>query len=698
MYTGPHAVRLRFITGVIICLFLVLWVRVGVLQAVRHDRYYQRLVDQSVKPITIAANRGAILDRNGVQLATNLPSFSYGVRPKLMGNLRSAAQHLSEAAGMNPAAVRGILATDAPFVWLIRQTGPAVSARLDRLGMPGLEKIEESRRHYPFDAVGAQVIGYTDIDGCGIEGVEVCFEAVLANRNGKSQVLRDALGQEARTVGTPTIKPRDGCDVVLAIDRRIQEIADEELEDVVGRFDARWGGAIVLNPETGEVLAMSNVPLFDPNAPGHVPTEVRRNRLVADMIEPGSTFKIVVFSEALESGVVREGDLINCENGKYRIAGHTINDSHELGLITAADVLIQSSNIGSVKIGERVGSARLYKRARSFGFGTVSGIEFPSETGGNLPHPRSWSKLSLPTISFGQGVAVSPLQLALAYSTIANGGLLMKPILVREVVETAGRQGRTVEPQVIRRVMTEETARRLTDILCGVVERGTGMAAAIPNVRIAGKTGTAQRPRKDGPGYEPGQYISSFIGFVADREPRLVCLVMVDSPKGLYYGSQVAAPVFKQIVNRVMNLGNEPNTRPESAPDRPEPITPMLAATVPDLRDRSIAEAVASLRELGLRTRIVGDSTVVARQVPEAGAHLSPGGSVTLYSPVMTAVGADCIPMPDLRGQTVREAVRNLVESRLKVNISGSGIVQRQTPDPGSLVKLGTVCVIACGR
>ncbi|MFC1528457.1 penicillin-binding transpeptidase domain-containing protein [Candidatus Latescibacterota bacterium] len=700
MLARPHIIRLRFVTIMMVILWLVLWVRIGIIQGIRHERYSERAISQRIKPVILRANRGNILDRNGVPLAINLPSASYGMRPEEITDVEKAARVLSQAVDMNVMSVTKVLTSNKKFVWLVRHAEPLVIRAIDSADIMGVHKLQEFRRYYPLGIIGSQVIGYTDIDGRGIEGCELYVNDNLSGWDGRSKVFRDALGRAALSLDDPDIEPQDGLDVVLTIDWRIQEIADEEVEKSVVGLNAVWGGVIVINADTGEILAMSNTPRFNPNDLSNFDPKVfdpnnRRNRLVTDMLEPGSTFKIVTFAEALESGVVYEDDLIDCENGKFRVANHTINDSHKLGIVPVSDVFIHSSNIGSVKIAEKIGKHRLYERARLMGFGTATGIDVPDETKGSLPNPRTWSKLSLPTISFGQGVAVSPIQLAMAYCAVANGGFLMRPYIIKEVKDKGTRSGRITNPQKIRRTMKTETARRLTELLSLGVEYGTGKEAAIPNICVAGKTGTAQRPREGKKGYESGRYVSSFIGFIVDRDPRILCLVMIDSPKGLYYGSQVAAPACKNILNRILNISKGPWSPVMVEKDDEKGKKEGL---VPGLKGMSIHAAVAKLREFGFSTSVVGDSSNVLNQLPRPGAKLNRGDDITLYSNIMTTEKSNFIKVPELRGKTVREAVQYLVQAQLKVNIQGSGIVSNQSPPAGSLVKHGTVCKIACKK
>ena len=571
MQTGPHITRQKFIAVFMGAMWACLAMNTGIIQFLHHDRLYRTAVNQSTMPVTLKAARGAIVDRNGVEMAVTLSSASYGVWPNKVIDTEVAARAFARAAGLDEAEVKTTLASKKKYLYLVRHadigTMKKLDAAIDTLDNPLLvkvkafEKIPEFKRCYPLGKIGAQVIGYTDVDNRGIEGCELFFNRELAGSDGRSVLLRDAMQRSDRFLAEPVVEARNGLNVRLTIDWRIQEIAEEELETAVENARASYGGVVVLDSSTGEILAMANVPRFDPNDPASfnsLDPAYRRNRLVTDMIEPGSTFKVVAFSEALESGKIRETDMIDCMGGSYRIGSHVINDSHEHGVLTAEDVLVYSSNIGTIKIAERIGKQKLYERARLLGFGEVTGSDFPNETRGMLPNPRTWSNLSLPTISFGQGVAVSPLQIVAAYAAIANGGELLSPRIIRELRDKNDAAVRRAEIRRIRRVMTRETAARLTGILCAAVDRGTGRTAAIPGVLLAGKTGTAQRIQEGGKGYAGGKYVSSFIGFNTDRDPKLVCLVMIDSPVGVYYGSQIAGPVFKNIMNRIISMGNSP--------------------------------------------------------------------------------------------------------------------------------------------
>lgn len=715
MQTGPHITRQTFVMIIMALLWIVLAAKIGVIQLARHDQFRLKVLDQSIDQEKVKASRGRILDRNGVQMAFSMTTASYAVWPGKISNRESTIRILADSAGLSPEAINRIFTSGEKHVYLAKQADAATMQKMDRtieavvkmdraiakknkqkkIIPQCFEKVTTSKRYYPLGKIGAQAIGFTNTDNRGIEGCELFFDNELSGRDGRSRQMKDAVGESGSFIAEPIVNAHDGMDMVLTIDWRIQEIAEEELEAGVKSAKAVAGYVIVLDSSNGELLALGNVPRFDPNDHTSFSAQdstARKNRLATDMFEPGSTFKIVTFAEALETGKVKETDMIDCQNGQYRIGSHVIHDSHKLGVLPARDVLIHSSNIGTVKIAEKIGKQKLYERARLFGFGEVTGSDFPNETGGRLPNPQTWSNMSLPTIAFGQGVAVSPLQLTAAYASIANGGELISPRIVKEFVSSDGRVEKPAEIRRIRRTMTEQTARQLSDLLCSVVEEGTGLSAAVPNVRIAGKTGTAQRIQEGGKEYVKGKYISSFIGFIADRNPRLVCLVIIDSPVGVYYGSQVAAPVFKNIINRIINMGGSPANQMIAT----APSASVASVTIPDVKNMSIPDAAAKLRSAGLIPTIVGDPTVVVKQFPLAGAKINPGAHLTLYTNSFTLARGDSVAVPDITGKPLREAVQDLVQANLMVKVTGSGIVRSQDPVPGSLVACGTMCEIAC--
>jgi stage V sporulation protein D (sporulation-specific penicillin-binding protein) len=698
MQSGNHITRQKCSLLITAGIWMLMAGKIAAIQVFEHGRLHDSATSQREQEVTLRGSRGRILDRNGTELAVNLDSFSYGLRSNKVNNNAQTVSFIAKATDISAGRIRSMVESKKSFQWLVRQSDSETAGRLDALKLPCLEKFSEPRRCYPLGMVGAQLIGYTDIDGKGIEGCEFFLDDTLVGRDGRSVVLRDGRTRSIQSFDKPEIAPQNGGEVTLTIDWRIQEIAEEELEAGVTKYDAVSGGAIVLDTETGEILAMANAPRFDPNnidASGSPRPEFRKNRLSTDMLEPGSTFKIVTFIEALETGVVKEDDIIFCENGKWRVYNHTINDSHELGNATVREVMVHSSNIGTAKIADKIGKKNLYERARLLGFGEVTGFDLPGETPGMLENPRNWSGLSLPTISYGQGVAVSPLQLVASYAAIANGGMLRSPKVIKSIRKSDGTVTVSPEKRDIRRAMKPETAARLTDILCEVVASGTGTSAAIPGVRIAGKTGTAQRVKEGVKGYAAGLYISSFMGFVADRDPRILCLVLIDSPKGVYYGSQVAAPVFRNIINRMLNMGDNLWISNEVA-EHPAPPAP--ASELPDVVGLGVEKAISVLERKGFTVSVVGDPTVVAKQMPFPGAKLNIGATVTLYSNVRERASENSVLVPDLTGKTMREAVQQLVQANLKVSVDGTGHVKEQMPKAGTEVAYGTICTITCQK
>jgi cell division protein FtsI/penicillin-binding protein 2 len=702
MQTGPHLIRQKVVMAGVFLMWICMAGRIGVIQIMDHDELSVSAKNQSTKNVTLKGKRGSIFDSNGVQLAMNLESASYGLRSSAVEDRDETVRVLSGATGLSSSGIRKMVASKKSFQWIVRQADSSVMEKLDKANLPGIEKIPNVKRYYPLGMIASQIIGYTDIDGKGIEGCEYYFNSKLTGHNGRSVAKRDARQKLTPTFDDPIVEAQDGSDIILTLDWRIQEIAEEELMAGVEKWSAASGGVIVLDTGTGEILAMANVPRFDPNDPDFYDSskfdpEFRKNKLATDMIEPGSTFKIVPFIEALESGITHEDELIDCENGKYRIGRHTIHDSHDMDIVPASEVFIHSSNIGTVKISEKIGKKKLYERARLMGFGEITGFDLLDETPGRLMDPRKWSKLSLPTISYGQGVSVSPLQISMAYAAIANGGVLLSPKIVKTIRSGGNNNAKMMEKKEIRRAMTKETADRMTELLCKTVETGSGVNAAIPGIRLGGKTGTAQRVIEGVKGYAPGLYISSFVGFIADRDPKILCYVIIDCPKGVHYGSQVAAPIFKNIMLRTLNVGG--GKWANMVADASEVSTiHSEVITVPDMNGADVRAAVGELGAIGFKTVVIGDSTRVARQSPLPGAKLNVGEKITLYSNVVTGANKNEIKVPNLKGKSLREAVQHLVQLNLEVSVSGSGVVHSQSPKAGSVVEYGTVCTIACNK
>jgi cell division protein FtsI (penicillin-binding protein 3) len=491
-------------------------------------------------------------------MAISVESTSIGVRPGPIEDTVQAARDLSRLLELDPARTQLDLHGRRKFIWLKRRATPREVQAVRELGLPGMEFIPELSRFYPNRGLAAQVIGFTGTDGNGLEGLEFSFDKELRGGSRSLSVRRDALGQTFHAERTVDAAASGGRNLVLTIDRTIQYVAERALESAVEAAEAASGVAVVMDPRTGAVLAMANVPLFNPNAFGRFPRTAWRNRAVTDAFEPGSTMKIFSAAGAIESGGCTPDTIFFCENGKYRIGKDTVHDTRPHGWLSLRKIIKYSSNIGAVKMSEMIGPDLLHQTLRAFGFGGRSGIEFPGETPGSLSAPGRWSEIDTGAISFGHGISVSALQLAAAASAIANDGVLMKPYLVQAVTDPAGKQVETREPLEIRRVISAKTARTVRSMMRGVVaEGGTGEQAAIEGYAVCGKTGTAQK--LDETGAYTDQYLASFVGFLPAEAPRLTILVVIDEPaKNKHYGGVAAAPAFRRIAQETLNYLNIP--------------------------------------------------------------------------------------------------------------------------------------------
>jgi len=501
--------------------------------------------------------------------------------------------------------------------------------------LTGIDSVEEDRRFYPQGTLAAPLLGFTDIDAKGLEGIERKYDRYLRGEPREILEERDATGQTF--VVQDGIAPPEALNIRLTLDAGLQYIAEQELLHSVTETRAAGGTAVVLDPETFEVLVLAHVPTFDPNDPGKTRAEDRRNPVISNCYEPGSTLKTLLAAAALDSDRVRPEEPIFCEHGNYRVGRHTIHDHHPYGTLTFAEVLQHSSNIGAAKIGERLGKAIYHKYLRDFGLGQRTGIDLPMESPGILASVENWARINLVTASFGQGVATTPLQIASAYAALANGGKLMKPYLVRAIYDADGKAVKTNNPTMVRQVVRPEVAKLLVQLLENVVDgEGTGRRARIEGVRVAGKTGTSQKIDGAG-GYSARGRIASFVGIVPADQPRFVILVAIDEPKTAVYGGEVAAPVFQAIarqallragidgrkpkvelasVNNLMVTGQGKNERvfKRARQTVPSSFSPFTVETTEDttlnFMGMSLRSALRLARQQGLRVTAVGNGYV----------------------------------------------------------------------------------------
>jgi cell division protein FtsI (penicillin-binding protein 3) len=532
--------RIVLLAGVFVVVFGAALVRAVWLQVVNGHEYGRMAASQHQQTVTIPAARGTIFDRLGRPLAIGEQATTVFANPRHVANAQNATLALSKRLGVPPADLYERLTnTSSEFVYVARKSSPVKAAAVERLHIPGLGFYAEELRTYPQRRVAAQVLGFAGVDNKGLEGLESSLEKVLRGRPGSQTIVKDPFGRAIEIVSTRPEAP--GGNVVLTIDNQVQANAETVLAETVHRWGAKAASAIVMDPATGAVLAMATAPGFDANRFALASPDRRRNRAVTDTYEPGSTFKLVTITAALSEKVVRPRTRLRLPS-TIRVADRVIHESHSRGTqtMTVRRILEESSNIGTITVAERLGAGRLADWIDRFGFGRPTGIDFPGESGGLALPLDQWSGSTIGTVPIGHGIAVTPLQMASAYSAIANGGILRTPYLVDRVA------GKRVEHATGHRIVTRAVSRQVMSMLRGVVLEGTGTEAAIPGYTVAGKTGTAAKVNANGR-YSSSRYVASFVGAVPASKPRLVIMVMVDEPHGAIWGGVVAAPAFQEI-------------------------------------------------------------------------------------------------------------------------------------------------------
>jgi len=544
------------IVGVIFSLiFATIGAKAVYLQIFCGSRLSQKAADQYEKSLKSTGKRGTIYDTKMTEMAVSIDVTSIAAHPPQVVDVRTTAKSLAALLKMDMKGLRSKLTSKKKFVWIKRHVTPKEARGVRDLNIAGLAFIPEHKRFYPNKTLAAQLLGFTNVDDNGLEGIEFYYDNYLKGKSGSFTVLRDALGRgfDAEEKELPNYS---GNNLILTIDRTIQYIAEKTLEETVTKFSAKSGMAIVMVPKTGALLAVAHYPFFNPNTFTDYNRERWRNRSITDPFEPGSTMKIFSAAAAIESGSSSPNSIFYCENGAYKIGKDTVHDTHPHGWLTLQQIITVSSNIGAVKVSEITGPESLYKTLRDFGFGIKTGIECPGETSGSLAPYKRWTKIDAGTIAFGQGISVSALQLAVATSAIANDGILMKPYIVQAVTDQNGRLIETFGPRKTRRAISPTTARTITQFMQTVTAAGgTGTNAALEGYSATGKTGTAQKIDEKGK-YTKGKYTALFVGFAPADNPQVTILVVVDEPRGEYYGGIVSAPAFKKIAHKTLNYMN----------------------------------------------------------------------------------------------------------------------------------------------
>ncbi len=523
--------------------------------------------------VDISPLRGPITDRNGKEFVTNLKIPSIYAVPRTLREEERAdlSREVAKILGLDRKWVMERLSRDKAFVWIKRRVTFEEAEKIKKLESSALGVLDEYKRFYPQGSMLAQVLGFSTVDNQGVEGIERFLDGDLRGKPGKRVTQRDAKGREIKAFEMKSLPVIDGNRVVLTIDQHLQYLTEKALERAFKQWKAKGAWAIVMDPHTGEILAMANQPSFDPNHYARVGADAKRNRAITDMYEPGSVFKIVAASGALNEGTVTPETPINCENGKWNYGFKVLHDVHPYGTIPMSEVIIKSSNIGTVKIALKMGAQKFQNYIKGFGFGAQTGIDLAGEAPGYTRPPSQWSKTSPYNIPMGQEVMVTSIQMVTAMSVIANGGNLVRPYIVSKVQDPAGVTLKEKKTLVRQRVIDPETAETMRKILTQVVEKGTGTKAKIPDIVVGGKTGTGQKILPGGKGYSHTAFMSSFVGFAPANDPRYAMVVVLDEPRPLYYGGTVAAPVFKEVMEAAL-LTRSAQRRHETTLPTPEQV------------------------------------------------------------------------------------------------------------------------------
>ncbi|HEX7315846.1 MAG TPA: penicillin-binding protein [Pyrinomonadaceae bacterium] len=674
--------RRALVVAVFLCLWMLLvGARLAYLQTSQHEWLSRRARMQQSDEEPLAAPRGLILDRQGRELARSIDVDSFYADPREIEDVEAAASALARVLNMDATGL-GVRLKEAKsarrgFVWLARRVEDEQARAVKALKLKGVYSAEEQRRRYPNGALASHVLGFVGLDAKGLAGVEQVYDAALTGEAGKRILDADAKRRPFESAG---LDARDGQTLVLTIDQTVQYIVERELAAALERTQAKSAAAIVLEPHTGEVLALANAPSFDPNDAGGATPEQRRNDALQNIYEPGSTFKVVAFTGALEERLITPETRIDCP-GSISLPGRVVHD-HATGSLTATEALAKSSNVAAIKLGQRLGNDRLYEYIRRLGFGAKTGVELPGETAGLVRPVSKWQPGSIGSIPIGHEVGVTPLQMAAAYAAVANDGVRVAPHLVREVRDAEGKTVKRAEPES-HRVVSAETARVLRRMMEEVTLKGTARAAQLEGYTAAGKTGTAQKIDPKTRAYSHSKYVASFVGFAPLENPAVVIIVVIDEAVGLHQGGQVAAPVFREIANQVLPYLD---VTPDQAPDVKATPGQLAAATAPAtvLPTATPEGAAAEHESVG-----VGASNLPV--VAERGA-----GEVGEV--VYAAARERELLMPDLRGRSVRDVARICARLGLELEARGEGRALRQSPEVGAALAPGQTVRIEFGR
>ena len=709
--------RLYILGGVLLLWLCVICLRLVYLQIFRYGEFQQRADHQQQRSINVSAKRGIIFDRQGNELAMSIMVDSAFAVPSEVPDLPTAVSLITRITGDDARMVLADCHAHKTFCWVARKAGAETIERIRALNLQGIHFQKESKRFYPKRELAAQVLGYVGTDDGGLSGIEREYDEPLRGQPGRMQISVDARKKWFARIEK---QPEAGSNLVLTVDEKIQYIAERELEQAIRDTHAIAGTVIVENPRTGEILALANRPTFNPNIKKEIKNEALKNRAVSDIYEPGSTFKLVTISGALEERLTRPDEMFDCQMGSIVINGMRIRDSKPHGLLSVSDVLAESSDVGAIKIALRLGEDRFYKYIRAFGFGQQTGIELPGETRGMTKPVNRWSKVSIGAISMGQEIGVSAVQLAAMVSTFANDGVWEAPRIVATTISPQSTpQTIAFHPEHERRVISSMTAAQMRQMMRGVVLHGTGRKAVLEGYSSAGKTGTAQKVDPNTGAYSRTKYVGSFAGFAPINNPAITVAVILDSAVGLHQGGQVAAPVFQRITQQVLEYLHVPH-------DMQLPPNRQVWLAQNKVRDSDLDES--SPDHLGSTLEVADASSADSAPLP---APLKPAAAQGPVVPVslrekepvpplpMTSSSVPALPetpkpaangtvvldveqggieVPSFLGKSLRSALEAAQDSGLELNPVGSGLAREQNPAPGTHVTAGSRVIVRFGR
>ena len=674
--------RLILVSLVIVLFFLAIEANLFYRQIVQHEMFDTIAEEQYLRKFPLRAMRGAIYDRNQNKMVSNTLKYDIAADPEVVQNKEKVAKACSKAFHKSKSHYLKKLNHDGRHTFLARKVDDRDIREILALRDPGLIRTKNFRREYPYQSYGAHLLGFTDTDDKGLSGLELQYEEELRGVDGEA-ILQRGGKQVFFNADNPIEQPVNGSDIFLTIDKNIQTIIEQELTRGVKKSKAKAGMAVVLDPFSGAVLAIANYPSFDPNRQQNYKSSVKRNRVITDVFEPGSTLKLITAAALLQERLQKEDDIVYCEQGRYKVYDRYFSDTKKHGWLTFRKTISLSSNIGMIKLSESLSSNTQFRYLRNFGFGTETGIGLRGENGGILENPQKWSGLSKASLSIGYGIGVTALQLTSAYAALINGGYLYRPYVVDYLKNESGKIYHNTEPHLVRQIISAEVSALLKDFMNTAVEEGTGKKAQLDGIKVGGKTGTARKMDPRTKQYSTKAYMASFIGFAPYDSPQFVLSIFLDEPKTSFYGGQVAAPVFKNIAQRIIHL-EEGN--PSESSD--ELLFVDILKNLPPLQGFKIENAQALLEARDLDYKIKSDGPFVRHVSTKDGTVILECGTLRL--------GQEKVP--ELIGLTLREAIQKVDLSRFRIELKGraSGIVRKQAPPPGRIIHQRTALTLDC--